>query len=90
LFLAFLLCTSAALAEPSPGEKETARALMDEGDRKLSKQDLRGALQAYQGADQIMGVPTTGLEVATGPGQPRAAGRGPGYPAAGESLSKKG
>jgi hypothetical protein len=64
LFLAFLLCTSAALAEPSPGEKETARALMDEGDRKLSKQDLRGALQAYQGADQIMGVPTTGLEVA--------------------------
>ncbi len=64
LLLTLFLCPAGALAEPSAAEKETARALMNEGDRKLSQQDLRAALQSYQGADQIMGVPTTGLEVA--------------------------
>jgi hypothetical protein len=37
---------------------------MDEGDRKFSAKDYKGALDAYQGAHAIMGVPTTGLEVA--------------------------
>jgi hypothetical protein len=64
ILLALLLCPTGAFAEPSASEKETARALMNEGDRKLAQKDLRGALQSYQSADQIMGVPTTGIEVA--------------------------
>ena len=53
-----------ARAEPTAGDKETARSLMDEGDRKFAAKDFKGALDAYQGAHAIMGVPTTGIEVA--------------------------
>jgi hypothetical protein len=53
----------AAVREVTPADRETARALLDEGDGKLSRGDVRGALDAYLGADKIMGVPTTGLEV---------------------------
>jgi len=52
-----------AFADPSLSDRETARALMDEGDAKRDKNDLRGALKAYEAADAIMKVPTTGLEV---------------------------
>jgi hypothetical protein len=45
------------------GDKETARMLMDEGDRKYRDGDYRGALAAYRAADKIMDVPTTGIEV---------------------------
>lgn len=59
-----LAAASPAFAEPSLSDRETARALMDEGDAKREKNDLRGALKAYEAADAIMKVPTTGLEVA--------------------------
>lgn len=62
--IALLAAATPALAEPSLSDRETARALMDEGDAKRDKNDLRGALKAYEAADAIMKVPTTGLEVA--------------------------
>lgn len=37
---------------------------MDEGDKLASVADLQGALKRYQAAHEIMGVPTTGIEVA--------------------------
>jgi hypothetical protein len=54
----------AALAEPTAGERETARALMNEGDRKSAAKDYAGALKAYQGAHAIMSVPSTGAALA--------------------------
>jgi hypothetical protein len=53
-----------ARAEPSAADRETARALMAEGRSKRDAGDLAGALKAFRGADAIMHVPTTGLEVA--------------------------
>ena len=53
-----------ARAEPTAADKETARSLMDQGQDKRDKNDLRGALKDFQAADAIMHVPTTGLEVA--------------------------
>ncbi len=52
-----------ALAQPSAQDRERARSLMDVGDAKYAAQDYAAALKAYQAADAIMGVPTTGLEV---------------------------
>ncbi len=51
-------------AEPTAQEKETARALMDQGDERFEQQNYAGALEAYLGAHAIMRVPTTALEVA--------------------------
>ena len=50
-----------ALAQPSADQKETARNLMDIGDAKAEAGDLKAALEAYRGANDIMHVPTTGL-----------------------------
>lgn len=58
-----LLVTAAAGAQ-SLADRETARALMDEGDAKRDAKDYKAALSAYEKADAIMHVPTTGLEVA--------------------------
>lgn len=60
---ALLLCFASPLAASAqtPEEKETARTLMDAGHHKLDEGDLNGALQAFQSADEIMKVPTTGL-----------------------------
>lgn len=58
-----VLVASSASAQ-SLADKETARALMDEGDAKRDAKDYKGALAAYEKADAIMHVPTTGLEVA--------------------------
>jgi len=49
---------------PSASDRETARALMDDGRVRTQKGDLKGALLAYSGADAIMHAPTTGLAVA--------------------------
>src|SRR5690242_13508597 len=63
---ALILATAApAFAEPTAAEKETARNLMQEGRDLRDKKDLKGALQRFQAADQLMGVPTTGYEVAS-------------------------
>ena len=64
--VAALLCTACAAlaAEPSPADKETARALMTEGRQKRDTSDLQAALKAFRAADSIMHVPTTAIEVA--------------------------
>lgn len=72
LIPASLLCAAitvsapafAAGGEPSAADKETARGLMAEGRADRDKNDLKGALKAFAGADAIMHVPTTGLELA--------------------------
>jgi hypothetical protein len=61
---ALLSLAAGARAEPSAAERETARSLMDEADALLRSGDARAALERYQAADQLMHVPTTGLEVA--------------------------
>src|SRR5687768_1070644 len=58
--------------EPAPSEleaisdadKQTAKALVASGDAKFQAADYAGALRDYQGADAIMRVPTTTVEVA--------------------------
>jgi hypothetical protein len=47
---------------PSLADKETARALFVLGDDKFQLGDYSGALDAFEAADEIMGVPTTKLE----------------------------
>ena len=47
----------------SAADKETARNLVARGNDKLESGDFAGALEAFRGADAIMGVPTTGLGV---------------------------
>ena len=70
LLPASILCAAAAVSvpafagEPSAADKETARGLMAEGRADRDKNDLKGALKAFAGADAIMHVPTTGLELA--------------------------
>jgi hypothetical protein len=62
--LASLLAASSAHAEPSAADRETARGLMQQGRELRAKGDLKGALKSFQAADEIMHVPTTGMEVA--------------------------
>ena len=59
-----LLATTgvAAGAEPSPADKETARTLFRQGDERYRAGDYAAALEAFTAADEIMRVPTTGLE----------------------------
>lgn len=59
-----LLPWSTVLAQPTASDAETARAYMDEADRLRDAGDLWAALERYQAADQLMHVPTTGLDVA--------------------------
>jgi hypothetical protein len=53
-----------AAAQPTAAERETARGLMQDGDRLREAGDLRDALERYQSAHAIMHVPTTGYDVA--------------------------
>jgi hypothetical protein len=64
LALTAFLAPAVALAAPDPADRAVARTLMDEGDRRAEVKDFRGALEAYQKADSIMAVPTTGIDVA--------------------------
>ncbi|MBI2394445.1 MAG: hypothetical protein HYV09_33045 [Deltaproteobacteria bacterium] len=61
--VAIALAPGPAFAEPTAAEKETARAMMKDGRIKRDSGDHKGALEAFQAADTIMKVPTTGLEV---------------------------
>lgn len=69
LALALAMTTLPTLAvraqpnEPSATDKETARQLMDIGDKKFESGDYAGALESYEGADRIMKVTSTGLAV---------------------------
>ncbi|MDC3958114.1 hypothetical protein [Polyangium jinanense] len=62
-FTTIVAANAVALAQ-SKTERDMARALMDEGDAKVEKKDFAGALRAYRAAHAIMGVPSTGIEVA--------------------------
>ena len=64
LLLSLLLCGSSVLAQPSAAQKETARGLMGQGRELRERGDLTGALMRFNAADALMGVPTTGFEVA--------------------------
>lgn len=50
-----------APTEPSAADKETARGLMDTGRIEYREGDYGAALEAFRGADEIMGVTSTGL-----------------------------
>ena len=50
--------------EPSAADRETARALMDQGDRAYQAKDFAAALKSYRAAHAIMGIPNTGIWVA--------------------------
>jgi hypothetical protein len=60
----FAPATALAGDGPSAADRETARALMQEGRTRRERGDLKGALESFQAADAIMHVPTTGFEVA--------------------------
>jgi len=64
LAAALFFAPARAHAEPSPGDRETARALLDEGDEKFAAKDYAAALKAYRAAYALVTVPTTGVEVA--------------------------
>ena len=61
---ASMLVTTAAHADPSAADRETARTFMQQGRELRAKGDLKEALKRFQAADEIMHVPSTGLEVA--------------------------
>lgn len=61
---ALVLTATLPASAQNAANKSTARALMDDGDRKRDAGDTKGALESYQAADAIMKVPTTGIEVA--------------------------
>jgi hypothetical protein len=62
--LAVQLAPAIARAEPTSADRETARVLMQQGRELRNKGDLKEALKRFMGADEIMHVPTTALEVA--------------------------
>ena len=64
LGLTLLVVTSLAQAQPSAAQKETARSLMAEARELRERGDLQAALTRFSAADSLMGVPTTGFEMA--------------------------
>src|SRR5260221_9991256 len=58
-----LLWARGALAAPTAQDRERARALMDAGDARFEAKQYPAALEQYRAADEIMSVPTTGIEV---------------------------
>src|SRR5882724_10846197 len=61
--LALCLCSATAAAAPTAQDKERAHALMDAGDARFEAKQYAAALEQYKAADDIMAVPTTGIEV---------------------------
>lgn len=49
--------------EPTAADRDTARGLMDLGDKQVAEGRLEEALESYKAAHAIMGVPTTGIEI---------------------------
>ncbi len=62
--IVLFFAVSASATEPSPADRESARAYMTEGRQKRDASDFKAALRAFQAADAIMHVPTTAFEVA--------------------------
>ncbi len=63
--LGALLVSTLASAEPNAVEKETARQLMLDGRRLREAGQLEAASAAFARAHAIMGLPTTGLQLAS-------------------------
>jgi hypothetical protein len=61
--LALSLIAPEARADPTPAERETARALLLSGREKRKAGKLKEALAELERAHGIMGVPTTGLDL---------------------------
>ena len=53
-----------AQPRPTAAERETARAMMQEGDELSAQGDLQAALVRYTAAHSLVNLPTTALEVA--------------------------
>jgi hypothetical protein len=64
VMMGVLSATMPAAADPTPVDRESARALMDDGDASYDAHNYEAALQAYDAANAIMKVPTTGYAVA--------------------------
>jgi hypothetical protein len=64
LIAALAFAAPAVADEPTAAQKETARDLMQDGRDLRDAGDLKGALQRFLAADQIMHLPPTGFEVA--------------------------
>lgn len=62
--LAFALTVVSSASAQTPAQRETARHLMDEGDKYFEQKRFDLALRAYQSGHAIMHVPSTGIEVA--------------------------
>jgi hypothetical protein len=62
--LAASLTASTTGHAQTAADRETARALMDDGFARRDKGDHAGALEHFLAADTLMHVPTTGIEVA--------------------------
>jgi hypothetical protein len=50
--------------QPTAQAKTTARGLLDRGREQFAAKDFEGALKSFKAAHEIMGVPTTGIELA--------------------------
>lgn len=61
--LCLTLTASSFAAEPTAAERETARALLKEGDWLFASNKYPDALERYRAAHAIMGLPTTGMSV---------------------------
>jgi hypothetical protein len=57
-------CRAQQQPQPSASDRETARALMQEGDDLTARGDLQNALARYSAAHALVRIPTIGLEVA--------------------------
>jgi len=64
LTCACTLLVAAPAWPQSEADRDRAAALVFAGDEKRNAGDHKGALQDYRAADKIMGVPSTGIEVA--------------------------
>src|SRR5260221_12788296 len=59
-----LAMSSTAHAEPDAVTKELARTFMNKGKAQRKQNDLKGAMEQFRSAHEIMHVPTTALELA--------------------------
>ena len=64
IILLAAVTTKFSWAAPTQADRETARTLMDQADAQFEAKSYAEALKLYQAAHDLMGVPTTGLEVA--------------------------
>jgi len=62
--LAIALSVETGASAQTPAQRETARHLMDEGDKYFEQKRFDLALRAYQSGHAIMHVPSTGIDVA--------------------------